>query len=170
MAAGLSWPLPGELTDDALEQRLFARAGVKQGTAPSPGAELGRAGPRAEEARRHADGALGGVPGDPARRLRLQSLLRSVPRLRAPAVADACGRTMSPATRSSSTTPARRSPSSIRTPARSARRRSSWPCSAPRTSPTPRRPGPRRCRTGSARTSGCSASSAACRAWSCPTI
>ena len=29
--AGLSWPLPGELTDDALESRLFARAGVKQG-------------------------------------------------------------------------------------------------------------------------------------------
>jgi transposase len=30
--AGLSWPLPGELTDHALEQRLFERAGVKQGT------------------------------------------------------------------------------------------------------------------------------------------
>ena len=29
--AGLSWPLPGELTDDALEHRLFAHAGVKQG-------------------------------------------------------------------------------------------------------------------------------------------
>jgi transposase len=27
----LSWPLPGDLTDDALENRLFARAGVKQG-------------------------------------------------------------------------------------------------------------------------------------------
>jgi hypothetical protein len=30
-AAGLSWSLPGDLTDDALENRLFARAGVKQG-------------------------------------------------------------------------------------------------------------------------------------------
>ncbi|OMQ41718.1 IS21 family transposase [Ensifer sp. 1H6] len=30
-AAGLNWPLPGELTDDALEHRLFIRAGVKQG-------------------------------------------------------------------------------------------------------------------------------------------
>jgi len=30
-AAGLSWPLPGELSDDALEQRLFARAGVRRG-------------------------------------------------------------------------------------------------------------------------------------------
>lgn len=31
-AIGLSWPLPGELTDDALENKLFARNGVKQGT------------------------------------------------------------------------------------------------------------------------------------------
>jgi len=30
-AAGLNWPLPGELTDDAREHRLFTRAGVKQG-------------------------------------------------------------------------------------------------------------------------------------------
>ena len=29
--AGLTWPLPGELTDDSLGHRLFARAGVKQG-------------------------------------------------------------------------------------------------------------------------------------------
>ena len=29
--AGLTWPLSGELTDDVLEHRLFARAGVKQG-------------------------------------------------------------------------------------------------------------------------------------------
>ncbi|WP_370649424.1 IS21 family transposase [Neorhizobium galegae] len=29
---GLSWPLPGDLTDDALENKLFARNGVKQGT------------------------------------------------------------------------------------------------------------------------------------------
>ena len=30
-AAGLTWPLPGELSDDALGNRLFARAGVKPG-------------------------------------------------------------------------------------------------------------------------------------------
>ena len=29
--AGLSWPLPGDLTDDVLEQRLFARAGARRG-------------------------------------------------------------------------------------------------------------------------------------------
>jgi transposase len=34
--AGLSWPLPGELTDEALESRLFARAGVKQGQRRRP--------------------------------------------------------------------------------------------------------------------------------------
>ena len=33
---GLSWPLPGELTDDALEARLFARAGVKPGVRRRP--------------------------------------------------------------------------------------------------------------------------------------
>jgi transposase len=30
-AAGLVWPLPAELTDDVLEDRLFTRAGVKRG-------------------------------------------------------------------------------------------------------------------------------------------
>ena len=30
-AAGLAWPLPPELTDEFLEQRLFARTGVKAG-------------------------------------------------------------------------------------------------------------------------------------------
>jgi transposase len=30
-AAGLAWPLPGDLTDDVLEARLFARSGVKVG-------------------------------------------------------------------------------------------------------------------------------------------
>jgi DNA-binding MarR family transcriptional regulator len=30
-AAGLAWPLPAELTDAVLEERLFARSGVKCG-------------------------------------------------------------------------------------------------------------------------------------------
>ena len=30
-AAGLSWPLSGDLTDDVIERRLFSRQGVKQG-------------------------------------------------------------------------------------------------------------------------------------------
>ena len=28
-AAGLSWPLSGDLTDDVIERRLFSRQGVK---------------------------------------------------------------------------------------------------------------------------------------------
>ena len=35
-ATGLSWPLPGELTDDTLAGRLFARAGVKPGMRRRP--------------------------------------------------------------------------------------------------------------------------------------
>ena len=35
-AAGLSWPVPAELTDDALEHRLFSRQGVKQGLRRRP--------------------------------------------------------------------------------------------------------------------------------------
>ncbi|MEX6509225.1 helix-turn-helix domain-containing protein, partial [Jiella sp. M17.18] len=35
-AAGLSWPLPGEMTDDVLENRLFDHAGVKQGIRRRP--------------------------------------------------------------------------------------------------------------------------------------
>ncbi len=31
MTAGLTWPLPEDLNDDALEKRLFAHAGVKTG-------------------------------------------------------------------------------------------------------------------------------------------
>jgi len=35
-AAGIGWPLPAEWTDEVLEQRLFARAGVKPGRADTP--------------------------------------------------------------------------------------------------------------------------------------
>ncbi len=41
-AAGLSWPLPGELTDDALEHRLFHAEGSKRVFAVVPN----RIGPR----------------------------------------------------------------------------------------------------------------------------
>ena len=35
-AAGLTWPLPADLTDTLLEQRLFARSGVKTGLRRRP--------------------------------------------------------------------------------------------------------------------------------------
>lgn len=39
-AAGLGWPVPAEMTDDALEQLLFARAGVKRGFRRRPEPDL----------------------------------------------------------------------------------------------------------------------------------
>jgi Homeodomain-like domain len=38
-AAGLTWPLPADLTDAVLEERLFSRAGVKQGMRRRPEAD-----------------------------------------------------------------------------------------------------------------------------------
>ena len=35
-AAGIVWPLPDDVTDDVLEQRMFARAGVKAGFRRQP--------------------------------------------------------------------------------------------------------------------------------------
>ncbi|WP_195904224.1 transposase, partial [Microvirga lotononidis] len=35
-AAGLAWPLPEDLTDAALEEKLFARAGTRVGTRRRP--------------------------------------------------------------------------------------------------------------------------------------
>ena len=57
-----------------------------------------------------------------------------------------------------------------RSPARSARSRSSSPCSGPRATPMPRPPSPRACRTGSARTCAPLPSSAAPRARRSATI
>ena len=59
-AAGLTWPLR-RITDDALEQRLFARA--SSGGSSTHRAGLAVAGARDEAARGQSDGALGGVPG-----------------------------------------------------------------------------------------------------------
>src|SRR4051794_5993707 len=82
---GLSWPLPGDLTDDVLEARLVCAGRGQTGPAPSPRARLGQLGARAEEAWGDHDDALGGVSSGPARRLWLQPVLRAVARLRAPA-------------------------------------------------------------------------------------
>src|SRR5579871_5502655 len=68
---------------------------------------------------------------------------------------------MLPATSYSSTTPARGSPSSIQQTAKCAMPRSSSRCWVHRTTPTLKRPGRRRCPTGSRRMCACSASLAA---------
>ena len=51
-------------------------------------ARLGPCPSRTAPARRHADAAVGGIPAARAGRLRLQPLVRAVPRLGRPAVAD----------------------------------------------------------------------------------
>ena len=86
-ASGIAWPVPAELTDDILEQRLFARAGSKAGLSPTQRAGLGNAGARTQAPWREPDGAVGGISAEPAGRLRLQPVLRSVPRIRAAAFA-----------------------------------------------------------------------------------
>src|SRR4051812_39360447 len=85
-AAGLRWPLPAAITDPVLEQRLFARAGVRPGLrrrVEPDWAWLAR-------------GAVGGVPRRPPGWVWLQPVLRPVPGVRtAPLTGDAsapCGR------------------------------------------------------------------------------
>ena len=58
-AAGLAWPLADDVTDDALELRLFGRAGVRDRPAASDRAGLGGLGERVEAARRDDDDPLG---------------------------------------------------------------------------------------------------------------
>ncbi len=41
-AAGLAWPLPADLTDDVLEERLFARAGREAGFPAPARSRIGR--------------------------------------------------------------------------------------------------------------------------------
>lgn len=153
-AVGLSWPLPGELTDDALENKLFSRNGVRQGT------------------RRHTEpnwADLRSSSRSPAS-LCLSSgrnIAGRIPKASATVASvncygdsssdchRQCVRSTPPATRSSWIIPARRSRSSTARPARSARRRSSWRCWVPPDTPLPRRPGRKRCPTGLARMSGC---------------
>ena len=74
-AAGLAWPLTAELTDDVLEQRLFARAGVRSGFRRLVRAGLGGPGARTEAPRRQSDGAVGGIPGRAPGWLRLLAVL-----------------------------------------------------------------------------------------------
>ena len=100
---------------------------------------------------------------------RLQPLVRALPRVGEPAVADdapGASRGRAPVCRLRRPDRPGRSTSG---PARSRRRRSSSPCWVPPTTPTPRRPRPRPCRTGSARMDARSPSWAACRASSSPT-
>ena len=158
--AGLAWPLPDELDEAALQARLYRRevplsrtpaaglcAPARRAGAPaaSRGCCCGRSTrPRSRRAGSTACSAISTGAGSPRQELVLRKnhapRRQALRRLRRPDGAD------------------RRSAHA----ARCARRRSSSPCSAARTTPTPRPPGRRRCPTGSAATCGRSSSSAAC--------
>lgn len=153
-AVGLSWPLPGKLTDDALEHKRFSRNGVKQGTRrrtepnwPDLAVELKKPGVTLlilwEEYRgSHPDGY--GYS-------RFCELLRGFKQRLSPTMRQE----HAAATRSSWIIPAKRSRLSIARPVISARRRSSWRCWVRPATPLPRPHGRKRSPTGLARMSGC---------------
>ena len=62
-AAGITWPLPAELTDRELEQRLFVNGGVRGRSTPSRGAGLGGGRARAEAPGRQPDDPMGRISG-----------------------------------------------------------------------------------------------------------
>src|SRR5688572_32298681 len=64
-AAGLSWPLPDDVTDEVLEQLLFPRSGCRPSFRRRGRAGLGDGCARTEAARRDADDAVGGIPRTP---------------------------------------------------------------------------------------------------------
>jgi hypothetical protein len=166
-AAGLSWPLPEDLDDAQLETRLYPAA-------PSPTSP-----PRAmpEWATVHQELTRKGV----TLALLWQEYKASSPTAISTAAfaismapggppwIGVYGRSIGPARNSSSIMRARPCRSRTGRPANFGRPRSSSPSGARRTTPTPRRPGRKRCPIGSGRMSGRFAYLAACRRSSCPT-
>ena len=167
-AAGLAWPLADDITDEALETRLFGRAGVTQGQRrrvepdwPAMARELKRPGVTMsilwEEYREvHPEGY--GYS-------RFCDLLRGFERRLTPVMRQHHVAGEKAFVDYSGEADRDRRSDDGRDPRGGDLRR---PCSARRASPSPRRPGRRRCRTGSAPT--CARSSAiggvpeACRA------
>jgi hypothetical protein len=85
--AGRGWPLPAELTDVGLEERLFTAVGPKQGHRRHA-ERLDRSSSRAEAPARHAADPVGRAHRAASGRLPLFALLRAVPRLGVAAVGD----------------------------------------------------------------------------------
>src|SRR5271167_3632884 len=158
--AGLSWPLPVDMSDGALEAALYARRRSKRGHRRI--AELDWAGVHRELKRKHVtllilwDEYIAANPGGYSYS-RFCELYRSFEKT--PSVSGCSSITPATASRSSS----------IGSPAKSAWRRSSSPFWGRRASPSQRRAGRRRCRTGSTPTYAPSRQSAAFRNSSCRT-
>ena len=77
---GITWPVPAEIDDAELERRLFAPAGFNRPPARSH-AGLEPRPCRAAPPRRDAAAAVGGIPGRASGRLRLQPVLRPLHRM-----------------------------------------------------------------------------------------
>ena len=108
-AAGLTWPLPAELTDAVLEQRLFARAGVKHGLRRRPEPDWAAL---VREMKRPGVNLMvlwEEYRAGPSGRLRLLAGSATSSASSSAGCRRSCASTMPPATRSSSTTPARSS-------------------------------------------------------------
>ena len=159
--AGLKWPEVADWDEDRLEAALLPRrpAEPQRGRSRSPTSP--RCTRAADAQTSDAAIALAGVPRGASGRLRLQPLLRPLPRWRR-SWTSCCARSTGPARSCSSTTPGARFRSRTRHRRGRARPPSSWPCSAPATTPSPRPPGRRGWPTGSARICAPSSSSAAC--------
>src|ERR1700722_19063564 len=84
---GITWPVPPELDDTALERRLFTPPGVAAAE-PAPATGLGGDPRRDAPCRRHAATALGGVSSRATGWIRLQPVLRSLRRVARSSVAD----------------------------------------------------------------------------------
>ena len=118
-AALASWPA---IDDAGLERRCPA---LPSSHTSRPLPDRGAPGAAGQE--RNAGLALGRVQGDPSRGVAVQPVLRAVPWKARPGDAPGAPRRRG----CSSTTPGRRCRWSTPRPARSVKRRSSWPCSAP---------------------------------------
>jgi transposase-like protein len=80
-AAGLSWPLPDEMTDATLEARLFSEAGTEAGPPAAGRARLGEHPSRAQAQARHPVDPLGRLHCAQSAGIPLVPLLRAVPDL-----------------------------------------------------------------------------------------
>jgi transposase-like protein len=168
-AAGLGWPLPPEMTDTALEEQLFTAVGKKQGHRRL--AEPDWAAVHRELKRKHVTLQIlwdEYIERDPEgyRYSRFCELYRAwAARLSVTMRQSHVGGDKLFVDYAGDTVPV----IIDRLSGRLGRRRSSSPCWAPRTSPMPRRAGPRRLATGSAPIPAPSRRSAACRTCWCRT-
>ena len=169
-AAGLSWPLPAELTDAALEAQLFTGAGKKQGHRRR--AEPDWAAVHRELKRKHVTLAdpVGRVHRAASRRVPLLAVLRAVPGLGIAHLghdaADPCRRRQAVCRLRRRHGAGDHRPADRQDAAGTDFCRGAW---APRTSPTPRRAGPRRSPIGLAPIPEPSRRSAGCRTCWCRT-